>query len=482
MNHATLADAQGYTEDLTRVAADSAAVGDCTDELDFQSRVESSARSYPRYIPISIAKAQGIHVTSTDGREYLDCLCGAGALPLGHNSPVVAKALHEAIDSQSASQTLDLMSPIREKFMRRVLSILPSQWSPRVKVQFCGPTGTDAVEAAIKLVRVATGRRLIMPFSGSYHGMSAGSMGLTGSANVFTVGGSRHDTYFLPFPNTYRRPFGLPVEQELLANIRYIESLLADPSCGVPLPAAMIIEPIQGEGGVVPAPLAWLRSLRQLCDKYDIPLILDEVQCGVGRSGTLFAFEAAGIVPDVLVLSKAIGGGQPLSLIVYDQKLDGWQPGSHAGTFRGNQLAMHAGLAVIDELLHRDLAGHARRMGECFMQRVDELLTYDCVGDVRGRGLMLGIEFVDPRVLDHTGTPVVAPQVARRVQQACFDRGLICELGGRSDATLRLLPPLTITEAQLTQVQDILLQSIREVTGGDNSLVHRSGGHGAGVI
>jgi diaminobutyrate-2-oxoglutarate transaminase len=180
----------------------------------------------------------------------------------------------------------------------------------------------------------------------------------------------------------------------------------------------------------------------------------------------MFAFEAAGIVPDVLILSKAIGGGQPLSLIVYHERLDGWQPGSHAGTFRGNQLAMHAGLAVIEELLARDLIANAKRLGERFLQRADRLLAHDCVGDVRGRGLMLGVEFVDPAEVDHTGTPVAAPHVARRVQQMCFNKGLICELGGRLDATLRLLPPLIITDEQLDKVQEILLESVCEVVSG----------------
>jgi len=464
MSNLPSVDARERVSDMTHAASDDCETNVASDTLGFQDRVESSARSYPRHLPISIGKAQGINVTSTDGRQFLDCLCGAGALPLGHNSPVVAKALHQAIDSGQVSQTLDLMSPIREKFMRRLLSVLPPEFSARAKIQFCGPTGTDAVEAAVKLVRVATGRRLIMPFFGSYHGMTAGSMALTGAADVFSVGGNRNDTYFLPFPNPYRRPFGLTAEQELVANIKYIESLIADSASGVPLPAGIILEPIQGEGGVIPAPLSWLRALRHLCDKYDIPLILDEVQCGIGRSGTMFAFEAAGIVPDVLILSKAIGGGQPLSLVVYHEKLDAWRPGSHAGTFRGNQMAMHAGLAVMNELLEHDLVGNARRMGERFTQRADQLLAYDCVGDVRSRGLMIGIEIVDPTMLDHTGTPVAAPLMARRVQQACFHRGLICELGGRLDATLRLLPPLTITAAQLDAVQDIVLASLRDAT------------------
>ena len=237
----------------------------------------------------------------------------------------------------------------------------------------------------------------------------------------------------------------------------YTEAQLNDPESGVTKPAGMILEVVQGEGGAIPAGRAWLQQVRRITADRGVPLVLDEVQTGWGRTGTLYAFEDAGIVPDVLVLSKAIGGGLPLAVIVYKAELDVWQPGAHAGTFRGNQLAMAAGLATLRFIQSEQLCEHARSMGELFDARLQELaVSRPYMGDVRGRGLMLGVEIVNVAERDSLDRPLGDRALALRIQAECFRRGLIVELGGRYGAVIRLLPPLVITGEQAHRVCDIL--------------------------
>ncbi|GAA3041874.1 hypothetical protein GCM10020000_20880 [Streptomyces olivoverticillatus] len=230
---------------------------------------------------------------------------------------------------------LDLATPVKDTFTSELFGTLPPGLADSARIQFCGPAGTDAVEAALKLVRTATGREGLLAFSGAYHGMTAGALAVSGQGPSVRVGR-------LPFPQDYRCPFGVggPTGAHLAA--RLAESMLDDPRSGVREPAGVIVEPVQGEGGVLPAPDAWLRRMREITRARSIPLIADEVQTGVGRTGAFWAVEHSGVVPDVMVLSKAIGGSLPLAVIVYREELDAWQPGAHAGTFRGNQLAMAA--------------------------------------------------------------------------------------------------------------------------------------------
>ncbi len=249
------------------------------------------------------------------------------------------------------------------------------------------------------------------------------------------------------------------------AGMNYIHTVLNDPESGVPTPAGMILEVIQGEGGVVPAPDDWLRGVRELTQAAKVPLIVDEVQTGFGRSGTTFAFEPSGITPDVVVLSKAIGGSLPLSVLIYREELDGWQPGAHAGTFRGNQLAMAAGTAVIGFLRKEELASRAARLGDYFQQRLRQLqMSYPQLGDIRGRGLMMGVEIVDPEVTDAQSRPVANPALATRIQKECLRHGLILELGGRHGSVIRLLPPLILTDAQADHILEILEVAIGVAT------------------
>ncbi|HWK51268.1 MAG TPA: diaminobutyrate--2-oxoglutarate transaminase family protein, partial [Steroidobacter sp.] len=314
-----------------------------------QERQESNARSYPRRIPLALKRARGIHVEDVEGRVFIDCLAGAGTLALGHNHPVVIEAIRSVLDSEVPLHTLDLTTPIKDQFVQDLFGFLPPAFASQAKIQFTGPTGTDGVEAALKLVRTATGRSTVLAFQGGYHGMSQGSLALMGNLKAKTPLGAllSHGVQFLPFPYDYRCPFGLGGETGVSVNLNYLSNLVNDPEGGVQPPAAVIVEAVQGEGGVIPAANTWLRGLREITQQAGIPLIIDEVQTGFGRTGRRFAFEHAEIVPDVIVLSKAIGGSLPLSVMLYRDALDVWQPGAHAGTFRGNQMAMAAGSAVI---------------------------------------------------------------------------------------------------------------------------------------
>ena len=437
-----------------------------------QERVESNARTYPRRLPLAIRSARGIHVTDMDGREYIDCLAGAGTLALGHNHPVVIDAIRGHLDSGAPLHTLDLTTPTKDDFVRELFATLPGSLATRGRIQFCGPSGSDAIEAALKLVKTATGRRAILGFHGGYHGHTHGSLSLMGNIGPKTaISGLMPDVHFLPYPHATRCPLGC-AHCDGVHCADYVEHLLSDPESGIAQPAAMILEVVQGEGGCIPAPDEWLRRIRQVTRAMHIPLIIDEVQTGWGRTGALYACQRAGIEPDVLVLSKAIGGSLPLAVVVYHEDLDVWQPGAHAGTFRGNQLAMAAGLATLREIQARDLCGRADAMGAHLQTRLRRLQAqHSFIGDVRGRGLMVGLEIVDGGKRDARGRAAHDGVRARRIQQACFDRGLIIETGGRHSAVLRFLPPLIVTERQLETVCEIVGDACN-ATAADSVVAH----------
>lgn len=424
--------------------------------LERQKQQESNARSYPRRLPLALKRAQGIYVEDVEGRTFIDCLAGAGTLALGHNHPVVIAAIRKVLDDGLPLHTLDLTTPVKDQFVQDLFGLLPEAFAHDAKIQFCGPTGTDAVEAALKLARTATGRSTVLSFQGGYHGMSMGALSLMGSrgpkkpmAALLNSG-----VQFLPFPYDYRCPFGLGGADGVKVNLRYLENLLSDPEAGVELPAAVIVEVVQGEGGVIPADLDWLRGLRRITEKAGVALIVDEIQSGFARTGKMFAFEHAGIVPDVVVLSKAIGGSLPLAVVVYREWLDTWLPGAHAGTFRGNQMAMAAGSAVMAYLKQHDVAAHATAMGARLTEHLSVLQRdFPQLGDIRGRGLMLGVELVDPAgAIDGLGHPPAFGKLAPLVQNECLKRGLILELGGRHGSVVRFLPPLIITAEQVDEV------------------------------
>ncbi|MBF0642784.1 diaminobutyrate-2-oxoglutarate transaminase [Pseudomonas protegens] len=429
-----------------------------------QSRQESNARSYPRRIPLALKRASGIHVEDVEGRRFIDCLAGAGTLALGHNHPVVIAAIQQVLADELPLLTLDLTTPVKDQFVQDLFGLLPEALAGEARIQFCGPTGTDAVEAALKLTRTATGRSTVLSFQGGYHGMSQGALSLMGCLGPkrALAGLLNNGVQFLPFPYDYRCPFGLGGAEGVKVNLHYLENLLTDPEAGVALPAAVIVEAVQGEGGVIPADLEWLQGVRRITEKAGVALIVDEIQSGFGRTGKMFAFEHAGIIPDVVVMSKAIGGSLPLAVMVYRDWLDTWQPGAHAGTFRGNQMAMATGSAVMRYLKEHRVPEHAAAMGERLREHLLILQRdFPQLGDIRGRGLMLGVELVDPAgVPDAQGHPPQHARLAPLVQRECLKRGLILELGGRHGAVVRFLPPLVITAAQIDQVAQIFSKAV----------------------
>ncbi len=432
--------------------------------LNSQTSRESNARSYPRRLPLAIKKAYGIIVEDMEGKQYYDCLACAGTLALGHNHPVVIEAIQDFIASGYPMQTLDITTPVKEAFVDEVFTSLPAEFAKRAKIQFCSPSGTDAVEAALKLVKTATGRGTMLSFHGAYHGMSQGSLALMGSLGPKTaIQGLMNNVQFIPFPYSYRCPFGLGGELGAEVNSRYIHTVLNDPESGIVSPAGMIVEAVQGEGGVIPAPKEWLKEIRRLTQERSVPLIMDEVQSGIGRTGKMFAFEHADIIPDVIVMSKAIGGGLPLSIIVYDESLDQWRPGAHAGTFRGNQMAMATGLATLKFIKQHQLDEAAAIKGEQLFRKLEHIQAEThCIGEVRGRGLMIGVEIVNMNEApDAIGSYPAFTELAQTIQRECFSRGLIVELGGRHGNVVRFLPPLIVTEEDIEHICDIFYRAVR---------------------
>ena len=434
--------------------------------IDRQSVFESSARSYPRKFPIALAKAKGCWVEDVEGKRYLDFLNGAGTLALGHNNDEVNQAMIDLIQSGAPLHALDIMTPTKEMFLENLFAILPPEFAERAKVQFCSPSGTDATDAAIKLCKTATGRGTVIAFSGGYHGMGHGPMALTGNCTAKNhVQNIMPGVQFMPYPYSYRCPMGIGGEAGTRACIAYLERLLKDPESGVTKPAAIILEPIQGEGGVVPAPVEFLQAVRRITRELGIPMICDEIQCGMGRTGKVFAFEHAGIVPDVILISKAIGGTQPMAVVVYDKDLDVWGPGAHAGTFRGNQLAMVAGTVVLKKLQDPAFLADVTRKGKILEEGLLKLKDeVSIIGDVRGKGLMLGIEFIDPNgPKDIMGHPVPGGEVALKVQRRCLENGLIMEKGGRNGSVMRCLCALNITDDEIKTALSIFEKSVKEV-------------------
>lgn len=431
-----------------------------------QELTESNARSYPRKFPFAIAKAKGSWVTDVEGNKYLDFLCGAGTLALGHNDSEINQTMVDLLTGDAPLHTLDLTTPVKDKFVHTLLSLLPGELKDNAKVQFCSPSGTDAVDAALKLCKTATGRSSVIAFQGGYHGMGHGALALTGNLTAKNkVNGLMPNVHFFPYPYSYRCPFGLGGEAGVKAACTYFEHVLKDPESGITKPAAVILEPIQGEGGVIPAPVEFLQTVRRVTEELDIPLIVDEIQCGIGRSGKFFAFEYAGIVPDVILASKAIGGSQPLSVVIYNKKLDKWEQGAHAGTFRGNQLAMAAGTVVMNRVSQPEFLAEVVEKGKIIEERLLALKAKTkIIGDVRAKGLMIGTEFVNPKGQpDGLGSLPASGEIAAKVQKICFENGFVAEKGGRGGSVMRCLCALNITKDEINTAMDIFEKVVLQV-------------------
>ncbi len=429
---------------------------------------ESEVRSYPRRLPIAIKKAYGALIEDTRGQIFLDCLAGAGTLSLGYNHPEINQALKDALDSGLPYQTLDITTEVKENFIKRVKGFLPEELAENSVLQFCGPSGADAVEAAIKLAKQTTGRNTMIAFRGAYHGMTNGTMGMMGNRGTKARRtGLMSDVHFMPYPYSLRCPFGLGGDEGARAGIRYIERMLDDEEAGIMLPAAIIVEPVQGEGGVIPAPAFWLRELRRICDERGILLIFDEIQCGIGKSGYNFAYEESGIQPDILCMSKAVGGGLPMALLAFHKDIDTWKAGEHTGTFRGNQLAMVSGAKALEIIERDNLVEHANVAGQYLRMGLESIQSrVGCIADVRGKGLMLGVEICKPDgSRNKYGEPIADGELTLAIQRAALERGLIVEKGGRDGAVIRFLPPIIISFEQIDFALRVLEEAIN-VAGG----------------
>jgi diaminobutyrate-2-oxoglutarate transaminase len=423
--------------------------------LERQEARETNARTYPRRLPIAIDRGEGSYVVDPDGNVFIDFLTGAGTLPLGHSHPELIAAVQAQLPR--FQHGLDFPTEIRDEFASMQLARLPAELRSRAKIAFCGPTGANAVEAALKLCKTATGRSEIVAFHGSYHGCSHGAMAVSSPVSQKApVAGQMPGVHFFPFPYPLRSALAGDPESLGARCAEYLERALRDPHGGVPLPAAVILEVVQGEGGVIPAPTDFLRGVRRVTRELDIPLIVDEIQCGCGRTGTWFAFERHGIVPDVIVASKGIGGlGMPAAIMLYDERLDTWDAGAHTGTFRGFQLAFAAGVQAM-RIIERDgILDNVNELGTVALDALAELADeHEFAAQARGAGLMLGLELIDPA----NGEP--NQRAALAVQRAALERGLILEIGGRDDAVVRLLPPLNVTRATLDQALVILREAL----------------------
>ncbi|MFD7559568.1 diaminobutyrate--2-oxoglutarate transaminase [Streptomyces sp. NPDC059835] len=406
--------------------------------------LESEVRSYCRAWPVVFERASGSRLYDEHGRGYLDFFAGAGSLNYGHNNPVLKRALLDYLERDGITHGLDMSTTAKRAFLETFRSHVLEPRALPYKVMFPGPTGTNAVEAALKLARKAKGREAVVSFTNAFHGMSLGSLAVTG--NAFKRAGAGiplvHGTP-MPFDNYLggRTP-----------DFLWFERLLEDQGSGLNHPAAVIVETIQGEGGINVARAEWLRALADLCRRRDMLLIVDDIQMGCGRTGEFFSFEEAGITPDIVTLSKSISGyGLPMSLCLFKPELDLWEPGEHNGTFRGNNPAFVTATAAL-ETYWGD--GVLRERTLILGRRVEGVLRELCAehaalgATYRGRGLVWGIEFTDKaRAAD--------------VCAKAFEQGLLLETSGPEGEVVKLLPPLTVTGDELEEGLAVLARSIR---------------------
>ncbi|MEJ2419789.1 MAG: diaminobutyrate--2-oxoglutarate transaminase [Exilibacterium sp.] len=406
---------------------------------------ESKVQSYARNLPCVFDRAIGAELWDSRGYRYLDFLCGAGSLNYGHNNPVLKDALIEYIERNAITHSLDLHTIAKQRFLEAMRDIVLLPRSMNYVIQFTGPTGANAVEAALKIARKVTGRSNIISFTNAFHGVSMGALSTTGSEHHRIGAG-------VPLPNTTVMPYANYFGDNL-DTIEYLEAMLCDQSSGIDEPAAIILETVQGEGGLKSAKPEWLRRLQTLCNSRNILLIIDDIQAGCGRTGTFFSFEAAGVEPDIITLSKSLSGyGLPFSVVMFKRDLDIWKPGEHNGTFRGNNHAFVTATAALEYYWRSPkLMEDVRSKSALLTHRLKEFLhcfPEQLVG-LRGRGMMRGITCADP-------------QWAARVTAKAFKNGLIIERSGPKDEVIKFLMPLTIQEAELQEGLDILESAMED--------------------
>ncbi|MGV3655845.1 MAG: diaminobutyrate--2-oxoglutarate transaminase [Noviherbaspirillum sp.] len=414
-------------------------------------RLESEVRGYIRSFPTVFTKAQNAVLTDEGGNQYIDFLAGAGSLNYGHNNPVLKKAIIDYLAEDGVIHGLDMATSAKERFLRTFEERIMKPRQLQYKLQFTGPTGTNAVEAAVKLARNITGRQNVISFTNGFHGVTLGALSLTGNRKFRDAAG-------VPLANVHHAPysgyFGMDVD-----TIAMLDKLIADPSSGVDHPAAVIVECVQGEGGLNVAGLNWLKRLEQLCRRYDILMIVDDIQAGCGRTGTFFSFEPAGIQPDMVTLSKSLSGfGLPLSVLLIKPEHDAWKPGQHNGTFRGNNMAFVTAAAALDHYWSDGKFQAAiEKKAQTVTQYLDKLAKNYPAAQMtrRGRGLMQGLAFREPELAD-------------RVTSLAFQNGLIIETSGGHDEVVKLLTPLTIEPEKLLAGLDILEQAVADAASQSN--------------
>ena len=405
---------------------------------------ESEVRSYCRHFPTVFTKAKGASFYDEDGNKYIDFFCGAGAVNYGHNNPEIKQKLIDYLMSDGITHALDMYTVPKREFIETFEEKILKPRGLNYKIQFPGPTGTNANEAALKLARKVKGRRNIFALMGAFHGMTLGSLALTtDKSSRRGAGVDLNNVTFIPAPYMFPE----------LDTIKYMETLIKDDHSGVEKPAALFIETVQAEGGVRVFDVEWLKAVRKFCDDYDILMVVDDVQIGCCRSGSFFSFERAGIVPDMVTMSKSIGGyGLPLAITLFKPELDVWTPGEHNGTFRGNQLAFVAAKAGLEFMLENDVPTMTKRKGAIVEKFIEEeILPLDSRLKHRGIGLIQGIEF-----------GAISPDVAEAVIEKCFAKGLVIEGAGRKNSVVKIMPPLVISEEELQTGLEIIRESVKE--------------------
>lgn len=414
-------------------------------ELSVFESLESEVRSYCRGWPAVFDRAQGAWLHDEDGHAYLDFFSGAGALNYGHNNPVLKRALLDYLERDGITHGLDMSTAAKRRFLTTFQDIVLRPRELDYKVMFPGPTGTNAVEAALKLARKVKGRESIVSFTNAFHGMSLGALAVTG--NAFKRAGAG-----IPLVHGTPMPFDHYLDDRV-PDFMWFERLLEDQGSGLNTPAAVIVETVQGEGGINVARPEWLRGLADLCERRDMLLIVDDIQMGCGRTGPFFSFEEAGITPDIVTLSKSIGGyGMPMSLTLFKPELDIWEPGEHNGTFRGNNPAFVTATAALDAYwADGQMEKQTLARGDQVESAMRDILREhrDTKADFRGRGLVWGLEFADKAR-------------AGKVCARAFELGLLLETSGPRSEVVKLLPSLTITPDELDEGLRITARAVRE--------------------
>lgn len=406
--------------------------------------IESNVRGYCRAFPVVFAKAVNARLTDTDGHEYIDFLGGAGTLNYGHNNPVFKQALLDYISSDGMTHGLDMHTEAKRDFLQTFSDRILKPRGMNYKVQFTGPTGTNAVEAALKLARKNTGRQTIVSFTNGFHGVTQG-------AAAVTANGYYKDAIGMPLPGVQFMPYDGYLGD--FNSLIYFEKALQDSSSGLGHPAAVIVECIQGEGGLNVASAAWMRGLQALCRRHDMLLIVDDIQAGCGRSGTFFSFETFDIQPDIITLSKSLSGyGLPMAVVLLKPELDTWKPGEHNGTFRGNNHAFVTARAAIETYWADDrFSLQIQHKAGILKHRLQQLVArYPDACHHKGRGIMQGLAFA-------------SGEIAARITREAFRRGLVIETSGSDDQVVKVLAPLTIEEETLEAGIAILAAAVEVV-------------------